>query len=145
MRSTYLTRTGAKRPKSRFTKPDLFIPEKAPSIETLDDRAAAIVKARYDYECQLSFYDTGIECGGCLDAHHVFRKRFAVRYDLRVLLPVCRVHHTWAHSHTKNAEALFRKILGDALYDEAYRLSKTTVHDTLEQRSEWSKQLRGGE
>lgn len=133
MRSSYMKRSnkpwGSGYDAPRIAKVPEFKPEKAPNIKTLDRYFSEFIHLRDQRECRLSFEDTGIECWGCVDPHHVMsRDDKATRFDPRNAVSVCRSHHRFIHDNPTEAERILRKVITSELYDELYRLSKTSVH-----------------
>jgi len=101
--------------------------KKAPTTKTVDTLWSLVIRERANHECQL--WGCGsMQCASLMDAHHVFGRGFAVRWDLRGGLCLCKAHHNY-FVHSANRQAAAQKEI-EALYDPAEYAELLALHYT---------------
>lgn len=70
------------------------------------ERAVAVEEAfrRHDHRCVAASSVPEVACSGHLDAHEPLpRARGGSIYDPANIVPLCRAHHDWTHTHPADA------------------------------------------
>ena len=99
--------------------------EKQKHIATLDSLWRSIVKDRDGGRCKIH---------GCnqapVEAHHIFGRGHAVRWDIRNGISLCTDHHTgWVHNGgEKEFLTKLRADWGENAFDELEMLSRKVMH-----------------
>jgi len=112
-------KSGAKKKASKSPK------RGAPTVNQVDQLWSLVIRERAAYECQL-WGCGGMQCASLMDAHHVFGRGFAVRWDLRGGLCLCKAHHQF-FVHSANRQAAAQKEI-EALYEPAEYAEMLALH-----------------
>ena len=131
-------------PKKRKATPK----PKAPTTKAVDKLWSLVIRERANYECQL-WGCGGMQCATLMDAHHVCGRGFAVRWDTRNGLCLCKAHHQY-FVHSANRQAAAQKEI-EALYEPGvyadllarhYQTGKNTAAFRTQMYAELSAELK---
>lgn len=110
----------------------------APTTKQVDILWSLVVRERAIYECEMHGCG-GRQCGGGAQAHHIFGRYMAVRWDLDNGICLCGSHHLhYVHSGNTQARAQedIRELIGEDRYQKVLLDSHKTGKNSAGYRRE---------